>query len=301
MDVGLVALLRLTWVAAILPIILASLRLRPFHQTILGVAKRGKTMHPSSSFTVPQRFFSHFYMAGTLWTTLLLLTTWLYACTAGSTSSTIFALHKSHRVWRTVFLLWLMEAQVLRRLYESLYVFHYRPLARMHIFGYFIGMSYYIVAPLSLCCTCAPEVFEFTLDLVSEGRKQWQPLEVIGGNRFPLWLRWKQWVGSAIFLWGWIHQLRCHAILGSMRAGGEEYVIPKGDWFEIVSSPHYLAEIVIYVGLLIASGGADITIWLLLAFVVTNLGFAAAETQKWYIGKFEDYPKHRYAMIPFIF
>ncbi|KAK8260238.1 hypothetical protein V6Z11_D13G108900 [Gossypium hirsutum] len=279
MDVGLVALLRLTWVAAILPIILASLRLRPFHQTILGLAKRGKTMHPSSSkFTVPQRFFSHFYMTGTLWTTLLLLTTWLYACTAGSTSSTIFALHKSHRVWRAVFLLWLMEAQVLRRLYD-----------------------YYIVAPLSLCCTCAPEVFEFTLDLVSEGRKQWQPLEVIGGNRFPLWLRWKQWVGSAIFLWGWIHQLRCHAILGSMRAGGEEYVIPKGDWFEIVSSPHYLAEIVIYVGLLIASGGADITIWLLLAFVVTNLGFAAAETQKWYIGKFEDYPKHRYAMIPFIF
>ncbi|XP_040941095.1 polyprenol reductase 2 isoform X1 [Gossypium hirsutum] len=299
MEVGLVALLRLTWVAAILPIILASLRLRPFHQTILGLAKRGKTMHPSSSkFTVPQRFFSHFYMVGTLWTTLLLLTTWLYACTAGSTSSTIFALHKSHRVWRALFLLWLMEAQVLRRLYESLYVFHYRPLARMHIFGYFIGMSYYIVASLSLCCTCAPEVFEFTLDLVSEGRKQWQPLEVIGGNRSPLWLGWKQWVGSAIFLWGWIHQLR---ILGSMRAGGEEYVIPKGDWFEIVSSPHYLAEIVIYVGLLIASGGADITIWLLLAFVVTNLGFAAAETQKWYIGKFEDYPKHRYAMIPFIF
>ncbi|XP_040941097.1 polyprenol reductase 2 isoform X3 [Gossypium hirsutum] len=269
MEVGLVALLRLTWVAAILPIILASLRLRPFHQTILGLAKRGKTMHPSSSkFTVPQRFFSHFYMVGTLWTTLLLLTTWLYACTAGSTSSTIFALHKSHRVWRALFLLWLMEAQVLRRLYESLYVFHYRPLARMHIFGYFIGMSYYIVASLSLCCTCAPEVFEFTLDLVSEGRKQWQPLEVIGGNRSPLWLGWKQWVGSAIFLWGWIHQLRI---------------------------------LVIYVGLLIASGGADITIWLLLAFVVTNLGFAAAETQKWYIGKFEDYPKHRYAMIPFIF
>jgi hypothetical protein len=24
----------------------------------------------------------------------------------------------------------------------------------------------------------------------------------------------------------------------------DEYVIPHGDWFEIVSSPHYLAEIV---------------------------------------------------------
>ncbi|MFQ6620505.1 hypothetical protein Gotur_000972, partial [Gossypium turneri] len=57
---------------------------------------------------------------------------------------------------------------------------------------YFCMASYYIVAPLSLCCTCALEVFEFTLDLVSEGRKQWQPLEVISGNRFPLWLGWKQ-------------------------------------------------------------------------------------------------------------
>lgn len=96
---------------------------------------------------------------------------------------------------------------------------------------------------------------------------------------------------------------------GSLREHAEqidEYVIPHGDWFEIVSCPHYLAEIVIslslslslsllhkhktilvtmlrlandlnsclqmmkviYAGLLVASGGTDITIWLLFAFVV---------------------------------
>jgi len=34
---------------------------------------------------------------------------------------------------------------------------------------------------------------------------------------------------------------------GSLRDGKEEandYAVPHGDWFEIVSSPHYLAEIV---------------------------------------------------------
>jgi len=33
---------------------------------------------------------------------------------------------------------------------------------------------------------------------------------------------------------------------GSLRESrqADEYVIPRGDWFEIVSSPHYLSEIV---------------------------------------------------------
>eukprot|EP00268_Persea_americana_P012348 TRINITY_DN1519_c2_g1_i5.p1 TRINITY_DN1519_c2_g1~~TRINITY_DN1519_c2_g1_i5.p1 ORF type:complete len:105 (+),score=15.82 TRINITY_DN1519_c2_g1_i5:149-463(+) len=63
-------------------------------------------------------------------------------------------------------------------------------------------------------------------------------------------LGWFQWTGAAIFLWGWIHQYRCHAILGSLRERKEqvdEYTIPHGDWFEIVSCPHYLAEIVMLI------------------------------------------------------
>uniref|UniRef100_A0A6N2MUV2 3-oxo-5-alpha-steroid 4-dehydrogenase C-terminal domain-containing protein n=1 Tax=Salix viminalis TaxID=40686 RepID=A0A6N2MUV2_SALVM len=79
----------------------------------------------------------------------------------------------------------------------------------------------------------------------------------------------------------------------------DEYVIPCGDWFEIVSSPHYLAEIVIYAGIVFASGG-DLTIWLLFGFVVSNLIFAAAETHKWYLQKFDNYPSNRVAIIPFI-
>ncbi|KAK9286340.1 hypothetical protein L1049_014733 [Liquidambar formosana] len=338
MKMVLVALLRAAWVAATLPILIASMpfsRLNSFHRALLGFAKRGKIMQSSSNkFTVPQRFFLHFYVVAVVWTTLLVLATWLYAyvmtpvvsepllfstiashLTGGSH---IFSFHKSRstpveyriRVWQSVFLLLLMEVQVLRRLYETIYVFNYSPSARMHIFGYLTGLFFYTAAPLSLCCIFAPEVFNFAANLVAEfivkGKGHMPDIE------FDWWgcvnpllkLGWCQWIGAAIFIWGWIHQFRCHAILGSLREQSEqidEYVIPCGDWFEIVSSPHYLAEIVIYAGLVVASGGADLTIWLLFGFVVANLVFAAAETHRWYRRKFDNYPSNRLAIIPFVY
>ncbi|KAH7517728.1 hypothetical protein FEM48_Zijuj09G0095100 [Ziziphus jujuba var. spinosa] len=308
MEVGLVGLLRVSWIAGTLPILIASLPcsgLTSFHRALSGFAKRGKTLQSSSEkFTVPQKFFSHFYVVAMVWTTFLLVTTWIYAyrmapivskpfhyytITSHLTGgSHIFSWHKTYSspmeyrygIWQSVFLLLLMEIHVSRRLYETIQVFDYSPSARMHIFGYLTGLFFYIAAPLSLCCNCAPEVYKFMLNGVAqfivEGKNYVSDIE------FDWWvfvisllkLRWHQWIGAAIFLWGWIHQLRCHAILGSLRDHKEqtsEYVIPHGDWFQIVSSPHYLAEIVIYAGLVVASRGADLTIWLLFGFVVLSL------------------------------
>jgi len=65
-------------------------------------------------------------------------------------------------------------------------------------------------------------------------------------------------IGLAIFLLGSFQQARCHGILRSMRqtpaTGTHRYSIPRGGWFEMVSSAHYLAEIVLYAGLLAACG-----------------------------------------------
>ncbi|CAF2157654.1 unnamed protein product [Brassica napus] len=256
MEVGIVWLVRAAWIASILPILIASIpssKLTSFHQLVLGFAGRGKILHLSSQkWTVPQKYFAHFYVVGAAWTTLLLATTWMYACKTAPLSSEefhlsdiashltggshVFSFHKSHltpvehrfKVWRAVFLLVLMEIQVLRRLIESFYVFKYSPSARLHILGY----------------------------------------------------------------------------LGSLRENpsqAKEYIIPHGDWFEIVSSPHYLAEIVLYLGLLIASGGTEITIWLLHGFVVGNLTLAAGETHRWYLRKFENYPANRNAIFPYVY
>ncbi|CAL0329272.1 unnamed protein product [Lupinus luteus] len=331
-DAILIQLLRLAWIAATLPILFSSIPIPIpiftwLRRTLLGFTRRGKIMHSSSQkFTLPQRFFLHFYAVASIWTTFLLVTTWVYAyktmplvtepfaystltsyLTGGSSLRNV-SFKKRYAVWEAVFLLLLMEVQVLRRLYESIYVFNYSPSARMHIIGYLTGFFFYIAAPLSLCSDCALEVYHFQVNLVTE-------FIVKGKNHMPateldFWqvvhplfnLTWKHWIGAAIFLWGWIHQYRCHKILGSLRDSrqADEYVIPRGDWFELVSSPHYLSEIVIYAGFVVATGGTNLTIWLTFVFVVANLSFAAVETHNWYHQKFEDYPSSRSAIIPFI-
>ncbi|GAA0166383.1 hypothetical protein LIER_21547 [Lithospermum erythrorhizon] len=298
-------LLRGVWIAAIVPIIVASIpcrKLDDFHHLMLLFAGRGKIMQSSSNkFTVPQKFFSQFYVLGVLWTSLLLTGTWFYA----------YTMHpRQYGICSSVFMLLLMELQLLRRLYESIYLFNYSPSARMHILGYLTGLYFYTAAPLSLCCNYAPEVFNFALDLVQEfivkGKHRMQIAEVDWwGVLHPfMQLRWYAWIGAVLFLWGWIHQHRCHGILGSLRENHEhvdEYAIPHGDWFKYVSSPHYLAEIVIYLGLLVSSGFSDLTICLLFGFVVTNLVLAAAETQRWYKRKFDNYPRDRFTIFPFVY
>lgn len=86
---------------------------------------------------------------------------------------------------------------------------------------YFLKASFYTAAPLSLCSICAPEVLSFAAHQVAE-------FVVKGGDHIPIiefdwWaylmpftkLGWCQWIGAAIFIWGWIHQYRCHSILVS--------------------------------------------------------------------------------------
>ncbi|CAN7090251.1 hypothetical protein IGI04_033872 [Brassica rapa subsp. trilocularis] len=303
MELGIVWLVRVAWIAAILPMLIGSIpnsKLTSFHQLVLGFARRGKILQPSSSsqkWTLPQKHFAHFYVLGVAWTTLLLAATWMYAFKMTPLTSDEFHLSK---VWRAVFLLVLMEIQVLRRLMESFYVFKYSPSARMSILGYLAGLFFYTAAPLSLCVNIAPEVVTF----FGKSHTFTPEFDLLSSLSPLIKLGWCQLIGAAVFMWGWLHQRRCHAILGSLRESPsqvKEYIIPHGDWFEIVSSPHYLAEIVLYAGLLIASGGTDVTIWLLFGFVVGNLTLAAGETHRWYLRKFENYPANRNAIFPFVY
>lgn len=48
--------------------------------------------------------------------------------------------NQQYEVWQSVFLLLVMEAQVVRRLFETIYIFKYSPSAQMHILGYLTGL-----------------------------------------------------------------------------------------------------------------------------------------------------------------
>lgn len=58
-----------------------------------------------------------------------------------------------------------------------------------------------------------------------------------------------------LFLWASYHQYKAAVLLANLRKDGKgsivtlQHHVPRGDWFEMVSSPHNLAEVMIYLAL----------------------------------------------------
>ena len=73
---------------------------------------------------------------------------------------------------------------------------------------------YYILAPLSLFPRAEEFLVKTSRGLKSCRREEfhismeaWKPFLEIG---------WLYWLGGTMFIWGWIHQSRCHMILVSL-------------------------------------------------------------------------------------
>ena len=88
--------------------------------------------------TVPQSFFMHFYILGTFFNSLLILMILSYIFCMPSFMGEFKMGGKE--AWRSLVLLFLLELQVLRRLYENLFVTKFSPFARMHVLAYLLGI-----------------------------------------------------------------------------------------------------------------------------------------------------------------
>lgn len=106
-------------------------------------------------------------------------------------------------------------------------------------------------------------------------------------------------LGLFLFIVGMSGNLYHHYLLSRLRKDGAKgYSIPQGGLFEFVVCPHYLFEIIDFVGLAVISQ--------------TALGFCTAitvslyllgrslSTKAWYVKKFEGFPSSRKALIPFL-
>lgn len=90
-----------------------------------------------------------------------------------------------------------------------------------------------------------------------------------------------------------------HSFL-SFRSPDKSHKIPRGDWFEYVSCPHYLAEILIYFSIQIVLG-FDHTLFLAaFIFTLANQTAASKFVHRWYRDTFPDYPKDRMAVFPWV-
>jgi 3-oxo-5-alpha-steroid 4-dehydrogenase 1 len=78
----------------------------------------------------------------------------------------------------------------------------------------------------------------------------------------------------------------------------KRYVIPRGGLFEYVSCANYFGEIVEWSGFALACGTLPALAFAVYTF--SNLAPRAVKQHAWYKQKFEDYPKDRAAVIPFL-
>lgn len=116
----------------------------------------------------------------------------------------------------------------------------------------------------------------------------------------------------ALFLLANMLQLWSHALLSALSRPSRgdtvsKYVLPSGGPFDLITCPHYLAEILLYLGLALVCASIDLCSAagsiLILAWVIVNLVLAASATHRWYeIELGEELKKKRglRRLIPFL-
>jgi very-long-chain enoyl-CoA reductase len=105
-------------------------------------------------------------------------------------------------------------------------------------------------------------------------------------------------IGMALFITGILGNFIHHKILADLRKNTLDYIIPSGALFNFVICPHYLFEIVAWLGIFLVS--RHLASLLILIFIIGYLTARSIRTLKWYKEKFTDFPAARKAILPFI-
>ncbi|KAJ0261022.1 hypothetical protein HA466_0042240 [Hirschfeldia incana] len=110
-------------------------------------------------------------------------------------------------------------------------------------------------------------------------------------------------IGVVMFVVGIIGNLYHHVLLAKLRneEGGKKkvYKIPKGGLFNTVICPHYLFEIIVFWSFFVISQTIySFSFAMGTTFYLVGRSYA---TRRWYLSKFDDFPKHVKALVPFVF
>ena len=104
-------------------------------------------------------------------------------------------------------------------------------------------------------------------------------------------------VGGLIFLAGQAGNLYHHLLLRDLRKSGETgYVIPQGGLFSAVTAPHYLFEIIAWIGYAVMA--RHLSLWGIAIIVAAYLAGRAKQTREWYLKSVPGYPEERKALVP---
>ncbi|XP_028407729.1 polyprenol reductase-like [Dendronephthya gigantea] len=241
---------------------------------------------------IPHRLFLHFYALGLVWNVFLLARFLQIIIKEDTSYPGIFGLFTTspsqQDCFSVLYTLALLTIQLTRRLCESLFVSSFS--SKMHLAHFMLAVAFYCFVNLSV-------VAEIPKSLSQSWYRSCQnPYHSVS---------WLHCLAFILFSWASYHQYKCHSVLGKLTSwtsdGEKIYKIPYGDWFNHVTAPHYFAEILIYIALFLAMNGQWSRWIFIIIFVVSNLTFSAKNTHDWYKQKFEDYPKNRYIILPYIY
>ncbi|XP_065918810.1 polyprenol reductase-like [Dysidea avara] len=238
----------------------------------MGKDYKGSNIRPYLfilSGSVICRWFTHFYAWGVIWDCCILA-------------------YISEQQWRfgtcqfeVVLALAVQTLQVTRRFLECVCISVFSS-SKMHILHHLVGVFFYtwngptILSQFTMCSDEADT---------------------------KLQLQWYHFTGVLLFIYASYHQYKCHSILANIRTGrdGNTYGLPKGDWFELLTSSHYFAEILIYTGIAMVQGFKNV--WTIAPVIITTLLLliGAKLTHEWYTEKYREECSKRRVLIPYIY
>ncbi|ERM93635.1 hypothetical protein AMTR_s00004p00149160 [Amborella trichopoda] len=109
-----------------------------------------------------------------------------------------------------------------------------------------------------------------------------------------------KYIGVPLFLLGITGNSYHHCLLSKLRKNQSDgYKIPSGGLFGLVVCPHYLFEILGFVGVTFIAQ-TPYSLATTLGTISYLMGRSYA-TRKWYLSQFKDFPRERKALIPYIF
>uniref|UniRef100_A0A0P4WEX3 3-oxo-5-alpha-steroid 4-dehydrogenase C-terminal domain-containing protein n=1 Tax=Scylla olivacea TaxID=85551 RepID=A0A0P4WEX3_SCYOL len=104
-------------------------------------------------------------------------------------------------------------------------------------------------------------------------------------------------IGFALFLYGMKINIGADSVLRKSEIQSQ-LQMPTGGWFEKISCPHYFGEIVEMWGYALVSLAPPALV--LAATTTLLLARRALHSHQWYLKKYEDYPRTRKAVFPFL-
>ena len=105
-------------------------------------------------------------------------------------------------------------------------------------------------------------------------------------------------LGIAVFFFGFTINYITDSKLIALRKTGSGYQLPRGWLFKYISCPNHFGEIIEWIGFALAARNLpalSFAIW-----TYCNLAPRSNNHHNWYISYFEEYPKNRKRLIPFI-